>query len=261
MKTIGNKKGHLDLSEIPCNMCKTEDDEVSDDLSDSGEEGDEPTETKSKEFNPLERRKIREMREFQGTHPRGGGSLKSGYKEGDDIDMNLDPPTFRDEEELDDNKTMATTTNDEDKSFATAQSSCFTRRLSSTKHVAFADIDDFTAYKSHRTLKPPEPPNEEECQDNTDVSSDSDDLSDQSSTKTGIPEQKNQEIKTEPKNTKKLPGKYKSMKDTLKRVSAEVENRLPKTSSIGSYQPQDKTNPSHAPTQSDGEGKGKCLIH
>ena len=55
---------------------------------------------------------------------------------------------------------------------------------------------------------------------------------------------------------KKPPGKYKTMKDTLKRVSAEVENGLPKNSSSGSYQPQDMTNPSHASTQSDGEGKG-----
>ena len=85
-------------------MCKTEDDEISDDLSDSGEEEDERTEIKSKELNPLERREIREMQEFQGTHPSGGGSLKSGYKEGDDIDMDLYPPTFGDEEELADNK-------------------------------------------------------------------------------------------------------------------------------------------------------------
>ena len=34
MKTTGDKKGHLDLSEILCNMCQTEDDEVSDELSD-----------------------------------------------------------------------------------------------------------------------------------------------------------------------------------------------------------------------------------
>ena len=83
---------------------------------------DEPTTNKSREFIPLERREIREIQEFQGTHPSRGGSLKSGYKEGEDRDMDLDFPTFGDEEELDDNETMAPTTNDDDMSFATAQS-------------------------------------------------------------------------------------------------------------------------------------------
>ena len=38
IKTVGNKKGHIDLSEILCNMCRTEDDEISEDISDSDEE-------------------------------------------------------------------------------------------------------------------------------------------------------------------------------------------------------------------------------
>ena len=91
------------------------------------------------------------MREFQGTHPSGGGSLKSGYNEGKDRDMDLEPPTFGDKEELDDNKTMAPAAKDD-------KTSCFTRRPTSNKHVAFAEIDDFSDYKSLRTLKPPEQP-------------------------------------------------------------------------------------------------------
>ena len=65
MKTTGNKKGYLDLSEILCNMCKTEGDEVSDDLSDSDAEEDEPTKNKSREFIRLERREIREFKSFR----------------------------------------------------------------------------------------------------------------------------------------------------------------------------------------------------
>ena len=89
MKTAGDKKGHPDLSEILCNMCKTEDDEVSEELSDSEGEDEEPETNKSKEFIPIERREIRERQEFQGTHPSGGGSLKSGYNENEDGDMDL----------------------------------------------------------------------------------------------------------------------------------------------------------------------------
>ena len=197
------------------------------------------------------------MQEFQGTHPSGGGSLKSGYNEGDDKDMDLDPPTFGDEEELDDNKTMVPTTNDGDKSFATAQSSCFTRKPVSTKHVAFAGLDDFSDFKSHRTLKPPKLPHEEECDASTDASEDSAGFSDQSVTKTRMRDEENNKEEIEEQKTNKPPGKYKSMKDTLKRVAAEVENRQPHTThASGSYQPQEKTNPSHAPTQGDGEGKG-----
>ena len=72
--------------------------------------------------------------------------------------MDLEPPTFGDKEELDDNKTMAPAAQDDDKLFGTAQTSCFTRRPTSNKHVAFAEIDDFSDYKSLRTLKPPEQP-------------------------------------------------------------------------------------------------------
>ena len=167
------------------------------------------------------------------------------------------PPTFGDEEELDDNKTMVPTTNDGDKSFATAQSSCFTRKPVSTKHVAFAGLDDFSDFKSHRTLKPPKLPHEEECDASTDASEDSAGFSDQSVTKTRMRDEENNKEEIEEQKTNKPPGKYKSMKDTLKRVAAEVENRQPHTThASGSYQPQEKTNPSHAPTQGDGEGKG-----
>ena len=55
---------------------------------------------------------------------------------------------------------------------------------------------------------------------------------------------------------KKPPGKYKSMKDTLKKVTAEMDNKMPTNSSNGPYQPNDMINPSQAPTQSDREGKG-----
>ena len=56
MKTSGDKKGNLDLSEILCYMCKTEDDKVSEDLSDSDADEDPVAAKKSKECIPLERR-------------------------------------------------------------------------------------------------------------------------------------------------------------------------------------------------------------
>ena len=56
MKTTGNKKGHPDLSETLCNMCRTEDDEVSDDLSESEAEDEESAPNTTKGFIPLERR-------------------------------------------------------------------------------------------------------------------------------------------------------------------------------------------------------------
>ena len=64
MRTTGDKKGHPDLLEILCNMCKTEDDEVSDEFFDSDGDDDEAATNKSREFIPLERRKIRERQEF-----------------------------------------------------------------------------------------------------------------------------------------------------------------------------------------------------
>ena len=76
--------------------------------------------------------------------------------------MDLEPSTFGDEKDFDDNKTMVPSTNDEDRSFATGQTSCFTRKPTNDKHVAFADTDDFSDFKSHRTLKPPEPPQPED---------------------------------------------------------------------------------------------------
>ena len=107
--------------------------------------------------------------------------------------MDLEPPTFGDEEELDDTRTMAPAAKDDDKSFGTAQTSCFTRRPTSNKHVAFVETDDFSDYKSLRILKPPEQPTVGEDQDTTDGTADSDDVSDQSSAGTKMPEKNNNE--------------------------------------------------------------------
>ena len=257
MKTTGGKKGHPDLSEILCNMCKTEDDEVSEELSDSeGEDEDSETNT-SKEFIPIERREIRERREFQGTHPSGGGSLKSSYNDNEDGDMDLEPPTFGDENELDDNKTMAPIANDEDKSFATGQTSCFTRKPTNDKHVVFVDMDDMSDFKSQRTLKPPEIPQPKDYQDNTDgMAEDSDGFSDQMSNRTRMPETKDNDIELKSQDTRKPPGKYKSMRDTLTKVSSELENKTERNSNEGFYQPKNMNDPSQALTQSDGEGEG-----
>ena len=152
---------------------------------------------------------------------------------------------------------MAPIANDDDQSFATAQTSCFTRKPTSNKHVAFAEIDDFSEFESHRTLKPPEPSHAEDYQDTTGgTADDRDEFSDQASTGTRIPEKKNNKTEKKSQDMKKPPGKYKSMKDTLKKVTAEMDNKMPTNSSNGPYQPNDMINPSQAPTQSDREGKG-----
>ena len=152
---------------------------------------------------------------------------------------------------------MAPIANDEDKSFATGQTSCFTRKPTNNKHVAFVDMDDLSDFKSHRTLKPPEIPQPKDYQDDTDgTAEDSDEFSDQISNGTRMPEKKDNKTELKSQDTKKPPGKYKSMRDTLKKVSSELDNKTEKDSNKGSYQPENMNNPSQALTQSDGEGKG-----
>ena len=174
MKTTGERAGYNGLSNILCNMCKTEDDDISDDLSSSDmeyEEGPQGNGDKQ-EFIPLERRVIREMREFQGTHPSGGASFSKEYERGEENDIDIEPPQFDDERDFEDNKTAAPTKKKDDMSTDKSLLSCFTRRPDSkpAKSVAFADLDDFSDAQSLRTLVPPDQPTLEENQDDTDTS-------------------------------------------------------------------------------------------
>ena len=186
MRTIGERASYNGLSEILCNMCKTEDDDISEELSGSDMEYEEEPQDKekTKEFIPLERRVIREMREFQGTHPSGGASLSKDYEGGVENDIDIEPPQFGDEQDSEDNKTAAPTEKRDDMSVDKSLLSCFTRRPESgpSKIVAFADRDDFSETKSPRTLVPPKQPTLDEDQDLID-DTDTSDFSAQSSWK------------------------------------------------------------------------------
>ena len=46
------------------------------------------------------------------------------------------------------------------------------------------------------------------------------------------------------------------MRDTFTEISSELDNKSPTDSTKRPYQSKDITNPSQAPTQSDGEGTG-----
>ena len=265
MRTTGERAGYNGLSEILCNMCKTDDDDISEDLSGSDAEFEEdPHETENtKEFIPLERRVIREMRDFQGTHPTGGASLSTDYDGGVENDIDLDPPQFGDEQELEDNKTVAPVRKIDDMSADKSLMSCFTRRpeASPSKTVAFADLDDFSDTKSLRTLIPPEPPTAEEDQILV-YDTDTSDFSEQSSYKTNKEIRKTRAVTQadEEDSTQstsgKVPAKYTSMKDTLKRVTAELETTTMRDTEKGPYPPEVSNNPHQDLSEDSGEGSG-----
>ena len=203
------------------------------------------------------------MRDFQGTHPSGGASLSTDYDGSVENDIDMDPPQFGDEQELEDNKTAAPIRKKDDMSVDRSHMSCFTRRpeASPSKTVALADLDDFSETKSLRTLIPPEPPTPEKDQTllyDTDTS----DFSEQSSFKT------NKEIRTAKEVTHtddedstqntpgKAPAKYTSMKDTLKRVTAELETTTMRDTKEGPYPPEVSNNPHQDLSEDSGEGSG-----
>ena len=61
----------------------------------------------------------------------------------------------------------------------------------------------------------------------------------------------------EPKNkADKPPAKYTSMKDTLQRVTVELETTTMQDTNEGQYHPTVSTNPHHDSSEKSGEGKG-----